>query len=220
MRWLPAPLRPLSRTSKRTPPKRNGRGWRKLWVVASMKRTHFEFSRVAVNVLWRCANQELKLGTSAPRFGINSPRQSDLPTVIYPYDELVSTSEEHDISGHARPRSHLSELWAVIKPPAARSFPRSGRASGTPMLGVRSVWRSRARRTGHLYHAAAPRLLERNRLLIVIERHWPQKRTVNATSAHVRRAPTPSPRRASPRPCPMSRSGSGNGRASHRKPLS
>jgi len=33
-----------------------------------MKRTHFEFSRVAVNVLWRCANQELELGTSAPRF--------------------------------------------------------------------------------------------------------------------------------------------------------
>ena len=43
MRWLPAPLRPLSRTSKRTPPKRNGRGWRKLWVVASMKRTHSGF---------------------------------------------------------------------------------------------------------------------------------------------------------------------------------
>ena len=79
----------------------------------------------------------------------------------------VSTSEEHDISGHARPRSHLSELWAVIKPPAPRSFPGSGRASGTPLLGVRSVWRSRARRTGHLYHAAAPRLLERNRLLTV-----------------------------------------------------
>jgi len=53
-----------------------------LWVVASMKRTHFEFSRVAVNVLWRCANQELELGTSAPRFGINSPRRSDLLPVI------------------------------------------------------------------------------------------------------------------------------------------
>jgi len=52
-----------------------------------MKRTHFEFSRVAVNVLWRCANQELELGTSAPRFGINSPRRSDLLTVTYPYDE-------------------------------------------------------------------------------------------------------------------------------------
>jgi hypothetical protein len=54
------------------------------------------------------------------------------------------------LSGHARPRSHLSELWVVITPPTARSFPPSGRASGAPVLGVRNVWRSRARRAGHL----------------------------------------------------------------------
>ena len=40
-----------------------------------------------MNALWRCANQEVKLGTNAPRFGINSPCRSDLLTVIYPYDE-------------------------------------------------------------------------------------------------------------------------------------
>src|SRR6516162_5980660 len=143
-----------------------------------MKRTHVGFSQAAVNVLWRCANQEEKLGTSAPRFGINSPCRSDLLLVINPYDEAGQPPKSIDFSDHARAGSHLSELWAVIKPPAARSFPGSGRPSGTPMLGVRSVWRSRARRTGHLYHAAAPRLPERNRLLTV--------EPVNETSARVR----------------------------------
>jgi hypothetical protein len=52
---------------KENPAKEKWAGLEGLWVVASMKRTHSKFSQAAVNVLWRCANQEVKLGTSAPR---------------------------------------------------------------------------------------------------------------------------------------------------------
>jgi hypothetical protein len=73
---------------KENPAKEKRAGLEGLWVVASMKRTHFGFSQAAVNVLWRCrANLEVKLGTNAPRFGINSPCRSGLLPTIYPYDE-------------------------------------------------------------------------------------------------------------------------------------
>ena len=83
MRWLPAPLR-LCPEPQREPRQgeTGGVGGAIGCCVHENERT-LDFLQAAVNALWRCANQEVKLGTNAPRFGINSPRRSDLLPVIY-----------------------------------------------------------------------------------------------------------------------------------------
>jgi len=64
---------------------------------------------------------------------------------------------------NAEPRFHLFKVWSLIQPPTARSTPGSGRASGSPVLGVLSLWRCRARRASYLHRSAAHLLLERAR---------------------------------------------------------
>src|SRR5215468_1859308 len=51
----------------------------------------------------------------------------------------------------------------LVRTPVARTTPGNRRASGSPVLGVLSLWRSRCHRAGHLHPSATHLLLERAR---------------------------------------------------------